>query len=63
MFSYVSYYVYSCEQAACTSAEELSSLSRGGQQMMDRLAALKVPVVAAINGPCLGGGLEVALAW
>ena len=29
---------------------------------MDRLAAFPKPVVAAIHGNCLGGGLEVALA-
>jgi enoyl-CoA hydratase/long-chain 3-hydroxyacyl-CoA dehydrogenase len=29
---------------------------------MNRLAASKRPIVAAINGSCLGGGLEVALA-
>lgn len=44
------------------SAEEATQLSRRGQQGFDRLAALKVPVVAAIHGPCLGGGLELALA-
>ena len=34
---------------------------RQGQQVIDRLAALRCPTVAAINGFALGGGLEVAL--
>jgi 3-hydroxyacyl-CoA dehydrogenase/enoyl-CoA hydratase/3-hydroxybutyryl-CoA epimerase len=41
------------------SAEQLS---RDGQAMLDRLARLRTPVVAAIHGACLGGGLEAALA-
>ncbi len=44
------------------SALEGEALSRAGQQMLNRLEALPVPVVAAIHGSCLGGGLEVALA-
>ncbi|HEX8212299.1 MAG TPA: 3-hydroxyacyl-CoA dehydrogenase NAD-binding domain-containing protein [Longimicrobium sp.] len=36
--------------------------SRAGQRLLDRLENLRVPVVAAIDGVALGGGLEVALA-
>ncbi|HZX40272.1 MAG TPA: enoyl-CoA hydratase-related protein, partial [Myxococcaceae bacterium] len=34
--------------------------SREGQQGFDRLASFSKPVVAAIHGACLGGGLEWA---
>lgn len=36
--------------------------SQIGQDVLNALAALRVPVVAAIHGACLGGGLELALA-
>ena len=45
-----------------TSAVEAERLSREGQLMLDRLETLRVPIVAAIHGACLGGGLETALA-
>jgi 3-hydroxyacyl-CoA dehydrogenase/enoyl-CoA hydratase/3-hydroxybutyryl-CoA epimerase len=35
---------------------------RAGQQVLDRLEALKCPTIALINGFALGGGLELALA-
>src|SRR5690606_29734232 len=39
-------------------ARELSAI---GQRAVDRIADFRVPVVAAIHGACLGGGLELAL--
>jgi 3-hydroxyacyl-CoA dehydrogenase/enoyl-CoA hydratase/3-hydroxybutyryl-CoA epimerase len=44
------------------SAEDGERASREGQAGFDRLAAFSKPVVAAIHGACLGGGLEWALA-
>ncbi len=46
----------------CQSAAEASELARQGQNLFQALADLPYPVVAAIHGPCLGGGLELALA-
>ncbi len=42
--------------------EEAFDLIRQAQLVLDKLEALAVPTVAMINGFCLGGGLEVALA-
>jgi len=42
--------------------DQAYDLIRGGQEVLDQLAALACPTVAAINGFALGGGLEVALA-
>ena len=47
---------------SCTSAEQVEKLSRDLQGQLRRMEQGKKPVVAAIHGSCLGGGLEVALA-
>ncbi|EKA5634808.1 fatty acid oxidation complex subunit alpha FadJ [Vibrio navarrensis] len=47
---------------ACKSADEAESLASQGQTLFQQLSDLPYPVVAAIHGPCLGGGLELALA-
>ncbi|WP_394144529.1 fatty acid oxidation complex subunit alpha FadJ [Vibrio atypicus] len=47
---------------ACTTVDEAQALAEKGQQMFQHLSDLPYSVVAAIHGPCLGGGLELALA-
>jgi len=48
--------------AGVTDAAAATQLSRAGQEALGQLAALKVPVIAAIHGACAGGGFELALA-
>lgn len=51
------------EQFSQLASEEAAyALIRRGQALYDRLAALPIPTVALIDGFCLGGGLELALA-
>ncbi|MDP1889424.1 MAG: fatty acid oxidation complex subunit alpha FadJ [Gemmatimonadaceae bacterium] len=45
-----------------TSAADAARESAAGHQLMKRLEQGRVPWVAAINGACLGGGLEASLA-
>jgi 3-hydroxyacyl-CoA dehydrogenase/enoyl-CoA hydratase/3-hydroxybutyryl-CoA epimerase len=48
--------------AGCKSAEEAQAIGQGGQAVFQRIEDMSVPFVAAIHGPALGGGLELALA-
>ncbi|XP_047601166.1 trifunctional enzyme subunit alpha, mitochondrial [Lutra lutra] len=47
--------------ASCKTSEEVTQISREGQRTFEKLEKSTKPIVAAISGACLGGGLELAI--
>jgi 3-hydroxyacyl-CoA dehydrogenase/enoyl-CoA hydratase/3-hydroxybutyryl-CoA epimerase len=48
--------------ASLPDADEAARRAKQGQDLLARLSDLPFPTVAVVNGACLGGGLETALA-
>jgi len=47
---------------ACETELDVKQIAQTGQILFDKIEGMKMPVIAAIHGPALGGGLELAMA-
>lgn len=50
------------ELAAIKTQHDGEAFSKNGQELMDVIESSNIPVIAAINGACIGGGMELAMA-
>jgi len=50
------------EFTALQQADDYEALSKVGQNLFDRMEKFHLPIIAAIHGASLGGGLELAMA-
>lgn len=46
---------------SCKDEQSVYKISKDGQQILKKISESKKPIIAAIQGSCLGGGLEVFL--